>query len=185
MTLPFSDDPPPFIIAIVIVILICFIVAPAVTLSLLIVFGLIAGRGFFLRKLRSENLPAKASPAATPEPPPLLPSSSGAWLGSAAHIFEQDTKLVQSHTGKLRAQTQQSYAMGEHIDARLTLQSKLAQLANTPALVTSDPSLGAPANILTLTDIEETFRAVPELSAELRALLIRVLAARIRENVAR
>jgi hypothetical protein len=73
---------------------------------------------------------------------------------------------------------------GHLVDARLRFAEKLAHLASVPALLnSSDPNAAPTSFSLTLSEIEQMISGMPEISPELRAALLRLLQARLKEKL--
>jgi hypothetical protein len=166
-----------------------------------IVTGMILGallvlflRLAFLHRLRSNQLlprPLSSAPRAQPVPrasastfSSSLPSSSGKILGSRTELIKSDAEFVAAHTEWLRQRVLQSDMAGHLIDARLRLIEKLAALAAVPALINSSNPNATPASFsLTLAEVEEMLSGMSEISPQLRAAVLRLLHARLKEKL--
>jgi len=80
--------------------------------------------------------PAYLPPAPTDARPtlPSLPSSSGAFWGSATSILKQDTNFVEAHTAYLQARTAQTTAMRDLVDKRQALSIAIGKISALPEI---------------------------------------------------
>jgi hypothetical protein len=167
------------------------IIVAAAAAAGLFIFGL---RLAFLRRLRGNRLlprPLSATPRAYAPPTrsastfsSSLPSSSGKIFGSRTDLIKADAEFVASHTEWLRQRVQQADTAGDLVDARLRLVEKLARLATVPALLNSNnPNATSASFSLSLAEVEEMIAGMPEISPELRAALLRLLQARLKEKL--
>jgi hypothetical protein len=140
-----------------------------------------------LHRLRANLLPSRsfnvepldqASPFAT-----ALPASSGKFLGTRTQILAADAEFVRQHVEWLLQRVAQSDAAGDLIQSRLRLMATLAELAATPPRMDADdPHMEPAPATLSLPEIEEMLEHMSEISPQVRAALLRLLAARLVEK---
>jgi len=158
------------------------------TVALLFTAALLFARYLYLRAQRSsDSSPRTLLPVVTesaPASPQVSPRSWWLWR-SRRQRLEEETLVVLAHRDYILARVEQAKAMGGLVRARAELAEILASLRNDPAAFAGAEGQPArTASALTLQEIEEIVAAFPDISLQLRAALMQLLAGRLAERAA-
>lgn len=153
------------------------------TAALVVIVVLLLGRYLYLRSQRTADALRPPTTLPVPVAAPAA-SSTGRWLWAGRkERLDRQTEFVRAHVDYILARIEEAKAMGGLVRARMELADILASL-ETPAPALYGPAPSPAGSALTLREISEIVHALPDISPELRTILMNLLAGRLAEKIA-
>lgn len=160
--------------------------ASPVTVALIVTGGLLFARYLYLRSQRSADITPTPNRLPARIDPGPLPGSNANWLWpNRKQRLDKQTDFVRANTDYILARIEEAKAMGGLVRARMELAEILASLETPSSALSRSSAAPSPAgSTLTLQEISEIVHALPDVSSELRTVLMNLLAGRLAEKVA-